>query len=277
MYYDKPLNNSEQSLIYKSVGERQIELTFLPPTIRKYEYAPVWLLIPGGGWHFEKRSDMIDLVKNAVNTLRREGIAVVSIDYRVTDEQGVVMEDIISDCFDAVRYIAHFKEQLRIDDNRIGITGHSAGGHLGLMIAYAPHDMFIKNSVLNDEFNVTAAAVLSPPCIMYKTEPPTLGLNADHAYRGCDTEEERIKTSPYSYAAMECPPTMLCAGTSDRLVYCNSSELLYEKLLENEVKAELVLSLGGGHCFEVMHDGIAPSPSSEEIQDTVAEFIMRNI
>ena len=37
MSYDKPLNDSEQTLVYKTVAERKIELSFLPPTIRKYE------------------------------------------------------------------------------------------------------------------------------------------------------------------------------------------------------------------------------------------------
>lgn len=277
MSYDKPLNDSEQTLVYKTVAERIIELTFLPPIIHKYEYAPVWILIPGGGWHSETRESMIEFVKNAVEKLRKDGMAVAAIDYRVTKEEGIVMEDIISDCFDAARYISHFKETLKVDEKRIGVTGHSAGGHLALMLSYAPHDMFVKNSVLNDQFNVKVVAALSPATIMYDVGTSVLGFTADSAYRGCNTVEERIRTSPYSYVSKLCPPTMLCAGTSDRLVYCNSSELLYKKLLENGVNTKLILSLGGGHCYEAMHDGIDPSPNNEEIQDTITEFIMKFI
>ena len=276
MGFDVPVHNSEQTLVYKAVGSRKIELTFLPPVNSLYEYAPVYFIIPGGGWHAESRDDMLDFSKLSVQRLRESGFAAVSIDYRVSDEEGIAMEEIISDCFDAARYISHFSEILKINSDKFVVSGHSAGGHLCLMLAYAPHDMFTKDSVLCDDFGVVLAAPISAPTILYNTDPPTWSLDLG-VFKGNDTDAIRKKTSPYTYISEKSPATILCAGTSDRLVYSNSSELLHKRLIENNAVSKLVLSVGGGHCFEQMHDGIIPSPSRDEIQILITEFIKDNI
>ena len=47
------------------------------------------------------------------------------------------MNGVISDAMDAGRYLAHFANELGIDARRIVTSGHSAGGHLALMMALA--------------------------------------------------------------------------------------------------------------------------------------------
>lgn len=273
-----PLGNGEQILIYKSVGKREIMLTFLPPINALYESAPVYFIIPGGGWYSESRESMLDFSASSVEALRRNGFAAVSIDYRVAAEDGIGIEETISDCFDAARYISHFARALKINPDKLVVSGHSAGGHLALMLAYAPHDMFRKDSALTDDFTVVLAAPLSAPTILYRDDvEQTLNFNDEPAFKNDNSLIFKKKVSPYTYVSSESPATILCSGTSDRAVFSNSSELLYRRLKENGVKSKLVLSVCGGHCFEQMHDGIVPSPSREEIQQIITEFILNNI
>lgn len=273
-----PSGCKEADLVYKVIGERKLELTFLPPYEKKYDKAPLYFVIPGGGWHMEKRADMIDFSLKSIETLRNEGFAVVGIDYRVYSEENVVMRDIISDCFDAMRYIAHYADILEIDKKRVVMSGHSAGGHLALMLSYAPHDMFRNDSMFDDEFNVVISAPISPPTILYNDNVPvTLNFNPTGAYKDNDTEEERRATSPVTYVNENSPATLLTAGTSDRLVYSNSSEILYDMLCEKNIKCKLVHSIGGGHVFEQIHKQIEPTPSRDEIQDIISEFVLENI
>jgi len=187
----------------------------------------------------------------------------------------VYMKDIISDCFDALRYIAHFADVLEVNKNDIVLAGHSAGGHLVLMLAYAPDSEFCEDSVLKEEFTVTAVAAMSPISVLYKKDmPKTLGFDPVGAFEEEDSEEERKRTSPLTYVSEKCPRTLLCAGTSDYLVYPNSSEILYDKLLENNVDAKLELSIGGGHVFEQIHKSFAQSKNLEDMQKLVTEFVM---
>ena len=118
---DIPKGNFKQDLVYKNTAPRDLMLTFLPPLKQKYEKAPVYFIIPGGGWHSEERQSMIDFSAQSVEALRNEGFAVISIDYRVVGE-GAVMRDIVTDCFDAARYAAHFADVFKIDKEK-GYTG----------------------------------------------------------------------------------------------------------------------------------------------------------
>ena len=272
---DIPKNNKQAELVYKNTPQRNLMLTFLPPLVKKYKKAPVYFIIPGGGWHMEVRQDMINFSKTSVESLRNNGFAVVSPDYRVCGE-GVVMHEIIKDCFDAAKYIAHFANELEIDQERFVLSGHSAGAHLALMLSYAPQDLFCDDYEFSDEFKVIASAPLSPPTILYDNSTHNLCDIVD-VFKECYTKEEMEKTSPITYITQNCPPTLLCAGTSDYLVFAKSSELVFEKLKECNVHCELKLSVGGGHCFEQMHEGIEPSISPEKMQEYVAEFVLKYV
>lgn len=270
---DIPKGNIKADLVYKSTPQRKLMLTFLPPNEIRYGAAPVYFLITGGGWHMEKRQSMLDFSAYSVEALRNEGFAVVSIDYRVCKEN-VIMREIITDCFDAARYISHFADILGIDKNSFVLSGHSAGAHLALMLSYAPAEYFNDEYELDDNFGVKMVAAISPPTMLYDDSTNNLRDIGD-VFIGCDTMEERMQTSPISYVSNSCPPTLLCAGTSDYLVFSKSSELLYDKLQEHNVTCELKLSVGGGHCFEKIHSDIDPSIDMIEMQKIITNFILQ--
>lgn len=272
---DAPNGNQMSDLVYKNTPQRDLLLTFMPPINKIYEKGPIYFIIPGGGWHVEERQAMIDFSIQSVEKLRRKGFAVVSIDYRVCGE-GVVMRDIVTDCFDALRYISHFADILEVDRENFVLSGHSAGAHLALMLSYASEEDFRGDNNFDEKFNVKAVAVMSPPTILYDGGTHNLRDLSD-VFNDCDTKQERESTSPITYVDASCPPTLLCAGTSDYLVFANSSERLYEKLYECKVPCEIKLSLGGGHCFEKIHDSVEPSIRMAQIQDAIEEFILKNM
>lgn len=273
---DTPIDNSKRDLVYKNTPQRDLLLTFLPPTEEKYEYAPVYFVIPGGGWHSEKREDMLDMTKEAVEILRKNGFAVISIDYRTCREENIVMRDILCDCFDAARYAAHFDKVLKIDRHKFIPGGHSAGGHLALMLACAPQKEFYDGYEFQDEFGISAAAVQSPVTVLYDNSTHNL-RDLSEVFGDNFNESELRQTSPISYISKDTPPTLLCAGTCDYLVFPISSQQFYNKLKENGVDCKIIYSHGGGHCFEQIIDGIEPSISKEEMQKLIAEFIMTKV
>ena len=65
-----PSDAIEQTLVYKETEQKSIELIWRAPTNRIYEKAPVFLVIPGGGWRVESKTDMLTLVPGASETLR---------------------------------------------------------------------------------------------------------------------------------------------------------------------------------------------------------------
>ena len=60
--------------------------------------------------------------------MTEHGYAVADINYRLS--QHALFPAQIEDCKAAVRWLKKNAEKYGIDANRIGATGHSAGGHL---------------------------------------------------------------------------------------------------------------------------------------------------
>lgn len=273
-----PETDEQADLVYKTVGKREILLTFLPPEKKLYDKAPLYFIISGGGWHSESKDSMLGFSKISVDKLREYGYAVVSIDYRVVTEPDIVMRDIVTDCFDALRYVAYYADVLGIDKYNIITSGHSAGAHLALMLAYAPETEFRCDTSLNTDFKITATIPLSPITVLHNDGFPkthNLGDIAD-CFRGCDTVEERKAVSPMTYVSKYCPASLLCAGGSDDLVLCNSSEILYEELKKCGAAAKIVISHNGGHCFEPIGDVLGSYPNGFEIQDILTDFVLEH-
>ncbi len=265
----------KEDLVYKNTPERDLKLTFLPPLQKKFEAAPIYFIISGGGWHVEDKQSMINFSMRSVEALRNEGFAVVSIDYRVCTE-GAAMSQIITDCFDAARYVSYFADILGVDKNSFVLSGHSAGAHLALMLAYAPEEEFRDDYEFSDAFTVKCVASMSAPTYLYGCQTSNL-RDLDDLFVGCDTLEERKRTSPIDRVSKSCPPTLLCAGTSDYLVFATASENLYEQLKAAGADCQLVLSLGGGHCFEKVHSLVEPSLDLAQMQDIITEYVLEKI
>ncbi len=261
--------------VYKEIGEKKLEMSFFEPLKKKYEKAPVLVMIPGGGWVAEVRESMIEFFAVAVEILRNEGFAVASIDYRVMEDK-VKMVDIIADCCDAVRYLARNAQELGIDAERIVTTGHSAGGQLALMVAYSPFDKFRDETSVIEKYTVKATAPLSPVAVIYDHSYHILD-NLSVLYDDLKDENEVGETEPVSCISEKCPPTIVLTGTMDNIIFPKTSEVLYEKLNNAGAKAKLLYSYGGGHSYEQMDENIAVTPSYEILQEEIVEFILEEI
>jgi acetyl esterase/lipase len=185
------------------------------------------------------------------------------------------MREIIADCFDAARYIAHFAEKLNIDKKAFVVSGHSAGAHLALMLAYAPNEEFQDDYEFTDTFTVKAAAVMSPPTMLHDSATYHLH-DLDDLFIG-EPSGEKERTSPITYVTTYSPPTFLSAGTCDYLVFATSAEKLYQKLVHCGASAELLLSIGGGHSFEKIYNSIEPNVTLKDIQEEIIRFVLAHV
>lgn len=270
-----PKTNAESGeYIYKTVTGKNLRFTFLPPLCEKFKGAPLYFLIPGGGWRSADMKSMINFSNQSVDALRKNGFAVISIEYRTVDTQ-IKISDSITDCFDALGFICENSADFNIDIKRIVLSGHSAGAHLALMLSYADGKFFTNNYDFDSiDFKVMTVAALSPATILYEVGcPKTIGFGTDYLFLNPNDLEERKKASPIEYVNPNCPPTILFAGTKDNLIYCQSSQLLYSKLKENYVKSRIILSVNAGHSFEQISADENPSISFDEIQNQLTEFV----
>lgn len=275
--YTTPQHSGEQDLVYKTVNGQTLELTFLPPTRPLYDKAPVYFLIPGGGWHSETRASMLDFSRRSAARLRDRGFAVVGIDYRVTSTApDTTIDDEVSDAMDAARYLAHHADILGIDCHRLVTSGHSAGGHLSLMLAFAPHERFTRGSVLDDAFTVAACAAISPVAFLYTGGdcPDPMVFQPTNLYaNGVYDDEVAHRCSPYDYISASSCPTLFIHGTHDELVNVDNSRVSYRRGVQCGAAFELITPQNGGHGLDCRVEGESTYPSFDTAQECIAAWV----
>jgi acetyl esterase/lipase len=187
--------------------------------------------------------------------------------------------EVLDDMHRAVRFIRSRAEQYKIDPERIGITGGSAGGHLSLMqgTAGTAGNPEAKDPVERFSSRVQAVACFFPPTdfLNYgKTGEIALGTgilkdyrapfdfrqydNSVRAFVTVTDENKRLeigkKISPVYQVSEDDAPSLIIHGDADTLVPIQQAELIIEKFKEAKVPCELVVKKGAGHGWNVFED-----------------------
>ncbi len=179
----------------------------------------------------------------------------------------------VADMNRAVRYIRAHAEEFKIDPERIGITGASAGGHLSLMLGTdgTDGDPDAKDPVERASSRVQAVACFFPPTDFLNYGEPgikSLGIEPNHQFKApfdfrvqdpktklfmpvdMKKREEICKEmSPIYHVNEGDAPTLILHGDADTLVPLQQSEIIVEKLKEAGVPVKLVVKKGAGHGF----------------------------
>jgi len=148
----------------------------------------------------------------------------------------------------AIRYVKQHAETYSIDPDRIGLTGASAGGHLGLLTALTA----------TPETAVRAAGIFFPPTDFLNWEGKQSEAVAEavgdilfkDGVAGRSKEEVDAmarKASPINYVQGKTIPIIIFHGDADTIVPLQQSEIFVEKLKSVGSPVELVVEPGGGH------------------------------
>lgn len=115
-------------ITYVAYGDRELKLNLYRPVHREGDL-PGIVGMHGGAW---VKGSRINYSKQA-KALAAEGYVAVSISYRLAGEEKFPAQ--IQDCQAAVRWLKANAKEYGVDASRIGVTGHSAGGHLAALLA----------------------------------------------------------------------------------------------------------------------------------------------
>jgi acetyl esterase/lipase len=187
----------------------------------------------------------------------------------------------VADLNRAVRHIRAHAKDYKIDPDRIGITGGSAGGHLSLMQGTAGDlgDPKAKDPIDRVSSRVQAVACFFPPTdFLNYGEKGKYAFPADGTLAGFRTaidaremdpktkrfehlseEKEKelaAKVSPITHVSADDPPTLIVHGDADKLVPIEQAEAIVAKLKEAKVPAELVVKKGAAHGWAGMDKDI---------------------
>lgn len=117
--------NVGRAEVYRTVGERKLNLYIFDPAPKRTGATPAILLFHGGGWNFGSP----DFVTGVASEFARRGAVAIAVEYRLS-VQGVTPADAFEDACEALRWVRANAAQLKIDARRIAGYGTSAGGQL---------------------------------------------------------------------------------------------------------------------------------------------------
>ena len=182
------------------------------------------------------------------------------------------VRDIMGFMHRAVRFIRTNADRWKIDPDRIGVTGSSAGGHLSLVLATkgGPGIANSKDPVERASSAVQAAGVFYPPTDYLNWSAPgedCVGVGKQEKWQPAFGEEAktakgrqalgRHMSSIYHISAST-PPISIMHGDADPVVPLFQSQRFKEVAESNGVPIELVVKKGGKHGW--------PNRQADEVQ-----------
>jgi acetyl esterase/lipase len=213
--------------------------------------APVPLIVDvhGGGWMAVDKTEMI------ARGIIPHGFAVASIDYRLSGQ--AIFPAQIYDCKAAVRWLRAHATAYRLNPDKIGAWGDSAGGHLVALLGLTADHPELEGDEGNLNFSSRVQAVCDfyGPTDLWTTDHHLADTVADNAVPRLigglieqNVEKARL-ASPLNYVSSNACPFLIEHGDKDPIVPLEQSIALNDALQKVGVPTQLYVVKGGGHGF----------------------------
>lgn len=219
------------------------------------------LLLVSGGWQSGNPGSFGGWI--AAPLLRR-GYTVIPV-YHVSRPKASIME-IVEDMNRAVRFVRHHAKDYGIDPQRLGVTGGSAGGHLGLMLATrgGPGRPDATDPVDRETSAVQAVAIFYPVTdflnLGKSRENPGDGGPPKSYADGFGPQATNMpawkligrEMSPIYHIASNLPPVLIHHGDADTLTPLEQSEWFQAAAQKMGREVDLKVHPGGNHGWLTM-------------------------
>ena len=229
---------------------------------------PVMYIIHGGGW--------VGGSKNLNLDWAQKGYFVFSVDYRLSKVAKWPAQ--IEDCKLALRWLRAHAREYNIDPNKVGVYGHSAGGHLVCCMATLTDPKWDVGDYQGFSSAVQCVVDLAGPSDLttyFKNQPKSVtGL---FGQAGLDHPEIVAEASPVNHVRTGLPPFMILHGDIDKAVPISQAEEMVEALKKVGSPAQFITVRNAGHSFGHAKDDPVPQPTIVEQQAMVLAFIDKHL
>lgn len=228
-----------------------------------------------------KTAVLLPQFRGTLDILLNNGIACATIEYRLRRDGISTVYDCVVDCKDAARFLVKHAAEYGLDPERVGVWGGSAGGHLSLMTALAPEDLFRGNPELSDCMPVYRCVVAYFPATTLVIPDVLAGSIFERpslfpSFLGGSYEENQNmahKLSPAEYVGSTSPPVLLLHGDQDSILPYQNSLYMMEVARQHNANIDLLTVTNGQHQFK----GQNIHPTLNEINQIAGKFIIKNL
>jgi acetyl esterase/lipase len=265
---DETFTRSEDVIYGRKFGTA-LTLDVMTPKENANGAAIIWVI--SGGWFSNHDNINPAYVAEYLN----RGYTVFAVVHG--SQPKFTIPEVLEDMHRSVRFIRSKAEQYKIDPDRIGITGGSAGGHLSLMQGTAGTEgkADAKDPIDRLSSRVQAVACFFPPTDFLNYGKPgenAMGVGILKDYRApfdfkeydgsirafvpITDETRRLDIgkaiSPLYHVSSDDAPALIIHGDADFLVPIQQAEIIIARLKEVNVPCELVVKPGAAHGWAGM-------------------------
>lgn len=208
------------------------------------------VICPGGGYEhlaYEKEGVKVAQWFNKI------GVAAFILKYRLPSDSIMKNKAIgpLQDAQEAMRIVRRNAGKWKIDPDKIGVTGFSAGGHLAATLCTHYNAKIYKSGTTSakPDFAILLYPVISmEPGITHKgSRNNLLGLNPPEKEVKYFSNELNVNSGT--------PPTFLALAENDKTVPVQNSIEYFMALKKYNIPAELHIFQKGGHGFGLGKEG----------------------
>ena len=228
---------------------------------------PAVVYVHGGSWMHGDKSEALMFA----HQMTAQGFLVVSINYRLYPAG--TFPSMIQDVKCAVRFLRANTAQFNLDPERIGAIGPSAGGHLvsllgtsDLAAGWDVGEYLEQSSRVQAVIAMAAVTDLTRPFPNADIETMKLIGFGEHNV---------LQASPVNHVTSDDPPFLLIHGDRDDVVPVEQSQLMYDRLVQADVPARLVIVQNANHSF--VAPGGSTTPTMAEVGQMIQDFLTQHL
>ncbi len=234
---------------YSNPDDQHLQLNLASPKTGDGPF-PTVLCIHGGGFRAGKRESYDALCIK----LAERGFVAATVTYRLAPKYQFPAA--VHDTKAAVRWLRANASKHKINPDKIGVTGGSAGGHLAQFLAVTRDVPDFEGTGGNADKSSHVACVVNvygpsdftksygKSVDAHEVLPLWLGGNLETA------RVQHIRSSPLYWVTPNAAPTLCIHGTEDKYVAHEQAVWMVDKLKAATVEAELLTLEGAGHGFK---------------------------
>lgn len=248
--------NSKGLVIKDSINNERVMQVGMPGihaffTSNQENKGAAVLIIPGGGYHHLSYNISGFQLAKWFNTM---GINAFVLTHRLPISPDLKEREKapLQDAERAMRIIRKNAAAWKIDTNKIGVMGCSAGGHLAASLGTIKDDF----AVIGDEFDSFS---FQPNFMILVSPVIDMGKEAHKGslenLLGPNPSEELIKKYSLQFQVSDyTPATFIADAFNDKTVSPRNSLLFYEALLEKHIPSSLHIFNQGGHAIALRNN-----------------------
>ena len=239
----------EAGIEYSNPDDEHLQLNIARPKTGDGPF-PVVLCIHGGGFRAGKRESYDALCVK----LAERGYVAATMTYRLAPKHKFPAA--VHDTKAAVRWLRANAATYKLNPNKLGVTGGSAGGHLAQFLGVTANVPQFEGTGGNatQPSNVTCVVNVYGPSDFTKSYGKSVDAHEVlPLWFGGNLETAKalhIQASPLYWVTPNAAPTLCIHGTEDKYVAHEQAVWLVDKLKAATVEVELLTLEGAGHGFK---------------------------